>query len=83
MSEYNKLFDAYRKCHEGDFSKQKIQSNVNELWKALKNDKNAFPANVENKIKELLQKKTAKDAARTNFFTRQVGLLIIIFIENE
>lgn len=71
---YSKFYEAYKKCYSSSISKEKIQRNANELWKSFKDDKHAFPANVEKKISELLQIKTKNDAALLNFFTKQVRL---------
>lgn len=75
MSLYSKFYEAYRKCYSSSTSKEKIQKDANNLWKSLKGDKHAFPANAEQKISELLQQKTKNDALSLNFFIKQVKLL--------
>lgn len=72
MSLYNKFYEAYKKCYLGELTNTKIQTNVNEIWNSLKNDKQTLTENVEKKVTELLQEKTRKDARRLTFFTRQV-----------
>lgn len=80
---YDKLFDAYKKCYSGEYSKQKIQNDVNMLWKSFKLDKKSLSSNVEKKVLELLQLKTKKDAVRLSFFTKQVSCDLICISNND
>lgn len=70
---YQNLYDAYKKCYCENLSKEKIQLNVNDLWKSLKGDKTSYPNNVHRTIKYLLEEKSRKDAVRLSFFTRKVS----------
>lgn len=80
MSLYNKLYEAYRNCFSSEFSKSKIQNNVNELWKSFKQDKESYPGNVEEKVLELQQRKTKKDASLICYFTRKVRSILFYLI---
>lgn len=82
MAYYKNLYAAYQKCNPR-LSGEKVQNDVNELWKSLKADKTLFPNNVEKKTTELLEESSKKSAYRRfSFFnsTSQVRFIIYFLI---
>ena len=67
---YSDLYEAYKRCHDSTLSGKKIQANVNDFWKSLKQDTVNFPGNVSNKIKDLKATTTKKKINLLSFFTK-------------
>ena len=73
MSHYSQLFNAYKRRYSLEYSKKKIQDDVNAVWKGLKEQKDNFPQNVILKIQEIDKSRKLKEAAVTSFFFSKVG----------
>ncbi|XP_062557728.1 uncharacterized protein LOC134222583 [Armigeres subalbatus] len=67
---YQKLFDAFKRCYNAEWTKQKIQEEANSTWKSLKQDKENLASNLEVKVAELDKLSIGKKAKFLNFFVK-------------
>lgn len=67
---YQSLFDAFKRCYSGEWTKQKIQEEANQVWKTLKEDKQNLASNLKAKIIELDKASVDKKAKFLNFFVQ-------------
>lgn len=70
---YGRLFEAYLYAYRGEFSMEKIEANINALWKNLYKDKRSFPENLENKIRELNVRQATNRHMRLEYEIRFPG----------